>query len=242
MSEEKKIFSEIRTQRVSHLIEKQLKQAIFEKHFKIGDKIPSERELVESFHASRSSVREALRSLEKSGFVVIKKGAQGGAYVRQNDTKPVVDSLKDMLRLKEVSLEEIRQVRLVLEPILAAEAALKATAKDIERLEETRPILQEAYRSGDPVIENNPRFHILIADISENRVFKIIMKVLMDIYSYRMRNIKLDEKAKKTIIRQHDKIIEAIKKKDKEMAFENMRRHIIKVQKELSDSEKVSGE
>jgi len=49
--------------------------------FKPGDKLPTERDLVEQFQASRVAIREALRTLENSGFIVTRQGANGGAYV-----------------------------------------------------------------------------------------------------------------------------------------------------------------
>jgi DNA-binding FadR family transcriptional regulator len=136
MAEEPNIFSPVRAERVSQLIEEQLKEAIITNHYRAGDKLPSERELADMSSASRSSIREAIRSLERSGFVVVKKGVQGGAFVVQKgNSKPMVDYLRDMMRLRQVSLEEILQARVIIEPEVAAAAAQKATPKDIELLE-----------------------------------------------------------------------------------------------------------
>ena len=81
LAEEQNLFSPVQPERVSQLIESQLKEAIIKHHYRAGDKLPSERELAQMFCASRSSIREAIRSLERSGFVVVKKGVQGGAFV-----------------------------------------------------------------------------------------------------------------------------------------------------------------
>ena len=92
MAEEQNIFSPVRAERVSQLIEGQLKEAIITHHYRAGDKLPSERELADMFNASRSSIREAIRSLERSGFVVVKKGVHGGAFVIQKgNSKPMVN-------------------------------------------------------------------------------------------------------------------------------------------------------
>lgn len=135
--------------------------------------------------------------LQKSGLVEFRKGVHGGAYVKKTDTMPVVDSLKDMLHLEQIGIEDIRQVRRMLEPPIAAEAARNATPKDIERLEETSRALHEGYKSGDPAIENNPAIHKIIAEVSKNRLCAVPMALLMDIHAYRVRNIRLDERAKK---------------------------------------------
>lgn len=232
MAEEQNIFSPVRAERVSQLIEGQLKEAIITHHYRAGDKLPSERELADMFNASRSSIREAIRSLERSGFVVVKKGVHGGAFVIQKgNSKPMVDYLRDMMRLRQVSLEEILQARLIIEPEVAAAAAQKATPKDIELLEEITRDQLAGFDSENPVMQfdRNPRFHRIIAEITGNQVFIIIMQILSEIHAFRMNQFKLDEKTMRRITHQHDSIIAALKKKDKELAFEEMKKHVLAV-------------
>ena len=121
--------------------------------------------------------------------------------------------------------------RLIFEPQIAAQAAKKATREDVERLEETNRLLAEGYQAGESGMENNPTIHKEIAEISGNKVLSIIMNVLMDIHALRMKNIRLGEKEKEGVLRQHEKIISAIRKKDKELAFECMKRHILQMHK-----------
>ena len=85
--EDQRFFSPIQTERISQKIEEQIKEAIIKRHYRAGDKLPPERELAEMFHTSRTSIREALRSLEKSGFIMIKKGVHGGGFVIKGDSK-----------------------------------------------------------------------------------------------------------------------------------------------------------
>ncbi|UCG09431.1 MAG: FadR family transcriptional regulator [Desulfobacterales bacterium] len=238
------IFAPVQAERVSQLVEGQLKEAIIKHHYRAGDKLPSERELAHIFGASRSSIREAIRALERSGFVVVKKGVQGGAFVIQKgNSKPMVDHLRDMLRLRQVSLEEILQARLIIEPEIAAEAARKATAKDIELLEEITRDQLRGFDSENPVMQydRNPRFHRIIAEMTGNQVFIIIMQILMEIHAFRMNQFSLDKKTIRKITHQHDGIIEALKKKDEEKAFEEMKKHVLDVHhmhKMLDDKKK----
>lgn len=229
MFEEVTNFKPIRRERVSLLVEKQIKEAIFRKRFPVGTKLPTEREFADKFHVSRTSVREAFRSLERSGFISIKKGAHGGAFISKSLSKHVVESMMDMFEIGELSHEDILQARLIIEPSVAAEATKKATAEDIALLKETNRKLREGYKTGDPGIENNPRIHRAIAEITNNKVILIIMRVLMDLHTLRMRSIKLDDSSKERILRQHEELIEAMDNKDSEAAFEIMKRHIIQV-------------
>jgi DNA-binding FadR family transcriptional regulator len=230
--EEHDFFSPVQSERVSQLIENQLKESIIKHHYRAGDKLPPERELATIFSASRSSIREAIRSLERSGFVVVKKGVQGGAFVIQKgDSKLMVNYVRDVLRLRKVSLEEILRARLIIEPQIAAEAALKATPEDIALLEEVTRDQLKSFDSDNPVIQHdrNPRFHRIITEITGNQVYIIMMEILMEIHAFRMNQFKMNKGAIREITGQHDEIIEAFKKKDKDMAFEKMREHVLAV-------------
>jgi GntR family transcriptional repressor for pyruvate dehydrogenase complex len=232
MPEEQNMFSPVQAERISQLIEGQLKEAIIKHHYRAGDKLPSERELVDMFGASRSSIREAIRSLERSGFVVVKKGVQGGAFVLQKgDSTLMVNHIRDMMRLRKVSLDEILQARLIIEPEVAAAAADKATPADIELLEEITSDQLRGFVSENPVMQfdRNPRFHRIIAEITGNQVFIIIMQILLEIHAFRMNQFKLNEKTIREITHQHSGIIEALKRKDRAMAFEEMKKHVLAV-------------
>jgi len=65
------MFKSVRTDRISQAIIDQIKEVIFQKKLTIGDKLPSERQLMEQFETSRVTVREALRTLEYSGILTM---------------------------------------------------------------------------------------------------------------------------------------------------------------------------
>lgn len=226
---EKNDFEPIHRERTSRIVERQIKQVIFKKRLPVGTKLPTERQLAEMFQVSRTSVREAFRSMERSGFISIKKGVQGGAFLSRELSKHIVESMIDLFESRYVSLEEVLQARLLIEPSVAAEAAMRATSEDIERLKEANQMLREGYKTGDPKIENNPRTHRVIAGMSRNRVILMIMQVLIDVHTERMSTIKLDDQSKQEILAQHDGIIDAMTRKDSELAFERMRNHILRV-------------
>ena len=143
----------------------------------------------------------------------------------------MVNHIRDMMRLRKVSLDEILQARLIIEPEVAAAAADKATAADIELLEEITSDQLRGFVSENPVMQfdRNPRFHRIIAEITGNQVFIIIMQILLEIHAFRMNQFKLDEKTISEITHQHSGIIEALKRKDRAMAFEEMKKHVLAV-------------
>lgn len=229
---EENIFSAVQPQRVSQIVEKQLREAIISHHYRPGDKLPPERELSQIFGASRSSIREAIRSLEKSGFVVVKKGVQGGAYVLQKgDTKDITNRLRDVLRLREVSLEEVLRARLIIEPEVAAEAARNISDEDIRLLEEITSHQLGSFDPQNPVTQydRNPRFHRILAELTGNQVLIIIQEILMEIHAHRMNQITLDKQAIENIAADHKGIIEALKKKDSKTVYDRVRAHVLSV-------------
>lgn len=239
MQEYTNSFRPVRNERVSRLIENQLKQAIFDKHYPVGGKLPSERELADMFQASRTSIREALRALERSGFVAIKKGVQGGAYVEERTSEPVIESMKDMIRFSEISPEEILKARLIIEPSSASEAAENSAPEDIERLMKINRMILEQDNVSSQSGKNRSRFNIEIARISGNRIIIMMMEVLMDVSSFRMRNTKLDSHSREEIYYQHQKIIDAIEKKDRKEAYKIARKHVLNSYKIIMQIEKT---
>ena len=131
------VSSSIRTPRVSDGIVSQIHDALFAGKLQPGDRLPAERDLAAGFSASRASVREALRRLEQEGVVAIKKGVSGGIFIADIDHRQVAQSLETLLQLKKVSIHQIAEVRLIVEPETARLAAQRATPEDVLELEDT---------------------------------------------------------------------------------------------------------
>src|SRR4030067_3384614 len=128
------MFDSVKSNKVSQNITNQIRNAIFEGRLKPGDKLPNERELIENFKVSKATLREALRSLEVLGFLEIRKGGSGGAFVTEVDMKKARDSFTNFLLFKNLSLSNLSEVRLILEPYVAEKAALVITEDYLKRL------------------------------------------------------------------------------------------------------------
>lgn len=232
MANNSDVFSKISTQRKSHLIEEQIKASISEGHFSLDEKLPSERELAKSFGASRTIVREAIRSLENAGLLIVKTGIQGGSFVNKVGKKPFLESVRNMILTNQISHKEIAEARLLIEPSLAAEAAEKATPDDLKQLKESISVLKKHFQSNDgysPVEYKEPNLHKVIAGITGNRMIITLMDVLMEIAGKRFSAIKLDKTNQEIVISEHEKIIEAVETKDPSKAAERMKNHILEV-------------
>ncbi len=93
------MFKPLKKKRYSDQIAELIQESIFNQGMEIGTSLPTEQELATEFQVSRSVVREALRILEISGLVKIKKGPAGGIFVTNGYHEPIRKSLKNMITL-----------------------------------------------------------------------------------------------------------------------------------------------
>ena len=137
-------FKPVRQARVSEEVFNQLKQAILSNNFKSGDRMPPEKDLAELFQVSRAAVKEALRTLENTGFIEIRQGSAGGAYVTDLTFETLSSAALDLFLANKISIPELSQVRILIEPEVARLAALNADSENLRRLREARcPCVQD---------------------------------------------------------------------------------------------------
>ena len=128
------MFKSIQPNRISSSIMDQIKEALFQNKLMPGDKLPSEHELMEQFNASRVTVREALRTLEYSGILEIKRGSRGGAFIKGQNSKIVTNFLQDMFATGKIEISDLTEVRLALEPLSAKVAAARAKEPSLKQI------------------------------------------------------------------------------------------------------------
>lgn len=219
--------------RVSAAIGQRIRKAVSEGKLVPGEKLPAERDLAQRLKTSRVSVREAYRSLEKLGLILVKRGAEGGAFIADVDHQPVSRSLSLMLRLGKTSPEELTEARLLLEPPVARLAARRATAKDIGQLEDLVKKQQEAMKGeGDPR-RYNLQFHRLVAQCAKNLPLMIVMNSVADLMLEAISQIDITPDVKRHAVAFHSRILDAIRRRDEDAAYEIMLRHVREVQSRL---------
>jgi GntR family transcriptional regulator, transcriptional repressor for pyruvate dehydrogenase complex len=216
-------FESVRRNKVYEDVARQIERLILKK-LKPGDKLPSERELSEVLGVSRSSIRDAIRSLELIGMVEPRQGA--GTIVKEVTADAVVNPLANALKLKEDLVGELLDFRRMLEPPLAARAATHATADDIAEMEEILNRQEEKLRRGETTIPEDTSFHYAIALASGNSVVLKVLDIIMDMLrDSRERSLQVEGRPQKSLVG-HRRILAAIKRHDAEAAKDAMRRHI----------------
>ena len=216
-------FEAIRRNKVYEEVARQLERIILKK-LHPGDKLPSERELAENLGVSRSSIRDAIRSLELIGLVEPRQGA--GTVVREISTDVLMNPLTNVLRQKMELVSEFLDFRKMLEPPLAARAATHASEEELAEMEEILHRQETKFRSGELAIEEDSEFHYSIAMASGNSVVLKVLDVIMDLLrDTRERSLQLEGRPQKSLAG-HRRILAAIKRRDAEAAKSAMRRHI----------------
>jgi GntR family transcriptional repressor for pyruvate dehydrogenase complex len=217
------VFEAIRKNKLSEEVASRLEQLIA-KELKPGDKLPPERRLVEMFQVSRSSIRDAIRRLELMGLVEPRQGA--GTVVRDLSVHPSKDLLADVLLHKRELITELLDVRCILEPALAARAALRITSEEIAELEDVLRRQEEKIRRGESTVEEDSEFHYNVALATNNTVILKVLDALMEqLRDTRERSLQTEGRPRKSLYG-HRRILAALKQGDAPAAEAAMNRHL----------------
>jgi GntR family transcriptional regulator, transcriptional repressor for pyruvate dehydrogenase complex len=216
-------FEVIRRRKVYEEVATQLERLIAQK-LKVGDKLPSERELAEMLQVSRSSIRDAIRGLELMGLVEPRQGA--GTIVRERSAESPINAFSAALKHRRALVGELLDFRKMLEPPLASRAATHATAEETAEMEEILHRQEEKLSRGKLAIAEDAEFHYSIALASGNSVVLKVIDILMDLLrDTRTRSLQVPGRQEKSLAA-HRRILSAIKNRDAEAAKSAMRRHI----------------
>lgn len=221
------MFSPIKNTKVYEQVIDQIKNMIDKGTLKKGDKLPSERSLVQQLKVSRASIREALRALEVIGLIECRQGE--GSYIKASFQDNLFEPLSIMFMLEGSNPEEIWELRKIMEVEASGLAANRITS---EQLIELKEITQRFMNCEEEYINAaiDQEFHYKIAECSGNvLIFNILKTVstLVDHFIVDARKLILVEKANKEILfSQHNEIYLSIEKHSSTDAQKTMREHL----------------
>ncbi|HEL0414077.1 TPA: FadR family transcriptional regulator [Streptococcus equi subsp. zooepidemicus] len=206
-----------------------LLKLILERGYEVGAKLPNEYELAQDLEVGRSTIREAVRSLATRNVLEVRQGS--GTYISSKkgvSEDPLGFSLvKDTAKLT----ADLFELRLLLEPRIAALTAQHATPKEVEALEKLVVDIEEAVAAGDPKhLQLDVNFHSLMAKYSGNIAMDSLLPVInQSIHlinaNYTNRQMKEDS------LQAHRDILNAIKAGDPIAAYDAMLLHIMTVKR-----------
>lgn len=204
-------FKGITSTHRSQQVREQIEQAIKRGDFKAGDRLPSERDLVEQFGVSRVSVREAIRSLEALGLVVVHQGR--GCFVSEAYGNGYAAPFARWLAVHREEVLDLLKVRGALDELAAESAATRRDPADVEAVVGASREFRAAAEAGvelATIVELDILFHEAIAAASGS---ELLTRLVRDLNAYlgESRAVVLAPKGRpQRSAREHEKIVQAI--------------------------------
>lgn len=193
-----------------------------------GAKLPSERVLAEQLKVGRSSVREAIRSLELQGLVVTKHGS--GTFIDTRNLDAMATLMASTAGSETDGLQEIFEMRHLLEPQIAALAAKRAVPEDVDRL---ASILAEQHRQileGETGVDADTEFHFALASATHNNALVKVVNAVEDVLR-QSRGQSFEQPGRpERSLESHYQILEMVRSGDESGARQAMDHHLTTVE------------
>src|ERR1700761_6970139 len=153
---------------ITHLLILRFQQMLSDGVVSPGTKLPSERELAAYFGVARSSLRQALKVLEIMGVITQKVG--DGSYLNRDASSVLAVPMEFLFLLDDTTMQELTELRFMIEPALAAKAAERANSADIALLRQSITDLENSKLDRVKLVASDLLFHRAIFQASGNRL------------------------------------------------------------------------
>ncbi|OLF06233.1 hypothetical protein BLA60_32880 [Actinophytocola xinjiangensis] len=211
-----------RGDKVSEAIARDIVRRIGAEGLSPGTQLPPEAKMLEEYRVGRGSLREALRILEVHGLISIKPGPRGGPTVDQVDTRSFGRMASLFFQMDGVTIRELIEARLHMEPMLARAAAQQQDPQLVHELAR----FDGSGHGDDEYARNATDFHQLVAVMSGNRIMSLFGQSLADVLRDRLQDTLFPKSRRREILTVHSDIGTAIAQGDPDRAERLMRSHM----------------
>lgn len=228
------MYTPIQSVKVFEQVAKQIEKRILVGELRSGDRLPTERELAEQFHVSRTAVREAMKILAQKGLVDMRPGR--GTIVIDGANEALQDSLGLVMKLGlgEVGgSDSLVEVREILETEIAALAAARATEKEIAAMRDAIAVMDDNLDDADAFIAADNNFHEALARATQNALILILVNSIVNLLSEQRKQVFEVEGGPQRGQIHHRRILESILRRDPEAARAAMRSHLQQVREDV---------
>jgi len=236
------VYKLVRTSRLYEQIVQQIEESIVKGDLKPGDQLPAERELAQRFGVSRTAVREAVKALREKGLVEAYSGR--GTFITDGTTQAVRQSLDLITKIGQPEgSTQLAEVRAILEPEIAALAAVRIQEPELATMREAVAVMDRAGQDPDAYIEADLDFHLALAEAAANPIIlSLIDSIVGLLREQRLRIFKVSGGPERGQIH-HKQILAAIEHRDADKAREAMRAHLgqIREDSQAPASKRVPG-
>lgn len=199
-----------------------IKQYILEHNLKPGDPLPPEGQLAEELGVGRSSVREAVKSLQSMGIVDVRQGE--GLYVRELNFDPMLETFLFGTQFDPHTLAELLQIRIWLEVAVIVDAVEHIGPGEIARLESILQTWEQRVRAGEEYSDLDESFHQIVYGVLGNNMLMKLFSVFWIIFTSLEQEWTHDPDPE-TVIEFHKSILDAIKKHDSDLVRTRLIQH-----------------
>lgn len=220
-------LSPIVVPKTSDVLAKELRRQILTGVLPPGASLPAERDLVVQTGLSRGSVRDALRILESESLVVTRPGRYGGSVANMPNDDALRRSMSIFVQGRGITLLSLLETREAVEPSLAALAAKNRTEQELNDLVQATERVEAAFDDTPKFLRANVDWHMAIAAASHNELLRGFMHSLANmVHTVSAAENFASDEVRKTVLRAHRTILEAITAGDDKAAHRRMARHL----------------
>lgn len=225
------VYKVVRTSRLYEQIVQQIEDSVLKGTLKPGDQLPAERELAQQLGVSRTAVREAVKTLREKGLVEAYSGR--GTFITDGTSQAARQSFDLMVKIgQQEGSPHLAELRLILEPGIAALAAVRADEENMVALHDAVAVMDRAQRDPEAYIEADLDFHLALAEAAANPLILSLIDSIVGLLREQRIKIFNVEGGPERGQAHHKRILEAMERRDPEMARTAMRAHLEQVRED----------
>lgn len=224
------VFRPVREKRAFEEVADRVREMLESGELQVGDRLPPERELSKQLSVSRAALREALRTLENSGQLVLRPGKLGGAFVADARPQAISDNMSDLLRLGGISLAHLTEARAWIEEVVVRVACERAVESDFDALKQNVQQAEALFSEGRMMekVDANIEFHNVLAAATKNPVLVMMTQTLGSVMQSFAK--RLGAETSRSVIRPRTRFIELLRARDADAAVAEMHEHLRSIQ------------
>jgi GntR family transcriptional repressor for pyruvate dehydrogenase complex len=203
---------------------KEIQRLIIEEKLEPGMRLPPEREFAEQIGVSRTVLREAIQILDAKGLLEVKHGI--GTIVKKIGGTQISEPLNMLLQTQGITLEDLHQVRTILEVEIARIAAQNATEEDVIKLKDVLMDMEKNINNPEGFANLDEEFHRSLAKLSRNPLLMMLLDSIGGLMFEVRISVSNYPDLFKTVMPDHQEIMAYIENKEPDKARQAMRKHL----------------
>jgi GntR family transcriptional repressor for pyruvate dehydrogenase complex len=222
-----------RKQTLSEIVSSRIKTYITENNCQPGDRLPSEKEIIEMLGVSRTIVREALKTLQSNGIIEIKQGV--GIFVKEVQLQSLIQNIYPFLQYDKTKFKEFLDTRIILE-LGAIELAINHYQLDkINQMSFWNDAFFEKATKGEKPKKEDLFFHRSLFIATGNETFIQLSSIITDYFNANKLEMVTSINAHMTSFKEHKLVVDSIISKDITTAKQTMKEHLNRLYSFIED-------